>query len=74
MVWRLTASPCRAGAQWRSHETSYTEAASWDAETYNAWKELLKKEKNCGLAVRPICLHSPSAQGLALITRTFCSS
>ena len=41
----------RAGAQWRSHETSYTEAASWDAETYKEWMELVKKEKDCGVAV-----------------------
>ena len=35
----------RAGAQWRSHEKEYNEIASWDAETYRAWMELVEKEK-----------------------------
>ena len=40
-----------AGAQWRSHEEVYNEAAGWDAETYRSWMQLLKHEKASGIAV-----------------------
>ena len=42
----------RAGAQWRSHETSFTEAAEWDVQTYRYWEQLVKNEDGItGLAV-----------------------
>ena len=51
--WRLADwEISRAGAQWRSHETSFTEAAEWDVQTYRYWEQLVKNEDSVtGVAV-----------------------
>lgn len=44
--WLLTFTP-RAGAHWRTHATT-TEPVQrdWDVQTFEAWEELLAREKN----------------------------